>query len=74
MGKNVIGKMSKKKRKKRIYLPKVCASNPLISTDFMKEELGALSSQNKIKEVTLDWLITLSQERVTLPASSEVYI
>lgn len=63
-----------KKVKRKIYLQKVCSSNPLISTDFMKEWLGALSSQNKIKEVTLDWLITLSQEGVALPASFEVYI
>lgn len=63
-----------KKVKRKIYLQKVCSSNPLISTDFMTEWLGALSSQNKIKEVTLDWLITLSQEGVALPASFEVYI
>lgn len=63
-----------KKVKRKIYLQKVCSSNPLISTDFMKEWLGALSSQNTIKEVTLDWLITLSQEGVALPASFEVYI
>lgn len=63
-----------KKVKRKIYLQKVCSSNPLISKDFMKEWLGALSSQNKIKEVTLDWLITLSQEGVALPASFEVYI